>query len=172
MKRFICMILALVLALGLMACGAEEAFDLSAYKDAVSSCCAAVDENIINYGNIAQYQNNYWNNMEKFTGTVTEEKLLAASEEWFTENTSTSFADLDALYQEHTATYKEIILTEIEGQEAEEIDALFRSLFGAYTDLHNMVMSPSCSHSEFIQNYNEYIDAYTSAQSRLELFLE
>ena len=173
MKRIFAFILVVALFMSLIGCGSkEEPFDLSAYKEKVSACCTSVDEHIINYGNIAQYQNNYWNNMEQFTGTVTEENLLSAAEEWFVEKTSTSFADLDAIYQEHTAAYKEIILMEIEGKEAEEIDAQFRVFFGAYMDLHNMVMSPSCSHSEFIQNYNEYIDAYTSAQSHLALFLE
>ena len=178
MKRLLTLALAILLTLGLGGCSVEldeeptkEPFDLDAYKALAVAFCTTVEENAVDLGKIARRQNNYWEALDALGGFVTTEKILENSSEWFFEETGLSFSDLEAKYEEHSSLYRDIIMTEIEGKEAEEIESLIRIFFDAYTDLYTLVMSPSGSREDFVDRYNEIIESFRSAQNELAIFL-
>lgn len=175
MRKFVALAMVLVMALWLVGCSEQpgtEPFDLDTYKESVSRCCSSVEESAVHYGNIAQYQNNYWKASENIGGTITTEKLLEASEEWFSNESGISFDNLNAQYEDLSTQYKKIVMTEVEGKEAEEIEELFRTFFTAYMDLRSLVMSPSGSRDTFVNQYNEHVATFTRAQNELLLFLK
>ena len=126
MRKILSLLFALVLVFGLFGCSGsvdqEAAFDLEVYKSDVKSCVSSVSEAAVAFGNIAQYQNNYWANMNQMGSYPDSEKLVSAGFEWYEKETGVPFSDLTAQYESHSATYKDILLTEIDGKEAEEIE--------------------------------------------------
>lgn len=145
----------------------EPMFDLDEYKLLVSVCRTAINDASIYVANTGTYEYNYWKALGKLSDSMTDSAF-----EWLSENSDATRETVDADYELIRQQYKDIILTEIEGKEAEEIDAAFRSMYDAYSSMYSLVTSPSGSLSDFASSLNEYINAITSSDESLSLFLD
>lgn len=142
-------------------------FDLSAYKDLVADCRAKIKESGILLSNIGQWENNYW----KAMGSLSDD-MVGSAFEWLEEQSGENRDTVDSGYSDIRDTYKEIILLEVEGKEAEEIDEAFRGLYDSYSSLYRLVTEPSGSRSDFVDDFNDSINAFTTHDDTLSLFLE
>lgn len=202
MKRSITIMLALLLLLCLAACGekpesnpaptpteapaapaettpppapTEEPvkFDLDAYKADVSGFRAKVMDNSLYLYNVAKYLNNYLETRTKLGGTVKlDEDNIASGYEWLLEKANVTKDDIDTANDDIRTIYKAIILAEIDGKEAEEIDAQVRDMFDAYSGLYDLVNTPTDAVTTFASKCNEYTGAINGADEKLGLFLD
>ena len=151
----------------------EPVFDLEEYKELVSACRAAINDAILPVAKVGQFEFTYWKAYNSIGGeSAAPDSMVDSSFESLAEKADVTRDKVDADYNDIRQQYKDIILTEIEGREAEEIDAAFRSMYDAYSSMYNLVISPSGSLSDFGNNLLDYADALTNADESLSLFLE
>lgn len=146
------------------------AFDLDEYKELVSKCRADMNEASIFLSNTGQYEFNYWKAYDS-VGGGTPEGIVDSAFEWLSEKSEATRETVDADYESIRKQYKEIILIEIEGREAEEIDASFRSMYDAYSSMYNLVTSPSGGASGFGNSLSDHMKSFMEADEDLSLFL-
>lgn len=149
----------------------DPVFDLNEYKGLVSECRASINEATLYVCNTGNYELNYWKTAKSFSGNKPD-NLVDAAFEWLAENSEETRDTVEADYNSIRQQYKSIILIEIEGKEAEEIDAAFRDMYDAYCSVYNLVVSPSGSLSEFGNNLVDYATAIMDADEGLSLFLD
>ncbi|NBH79183.1 hypothetical protein D3Z52_13620 [Clostridiaceae bacterium] len=189
MKRFLTVLL---LVLALTACASNESapatdttaepeavFDLDAYKSAVSECRTAINNAGLIIANVGSYEVNFcksMNNINENTGwgsyTIETEDVAESGFAWLEEKTDYTRETVDTSYSEIQQQYKEIILTEIEGAEAKEIDAAFRELYDAYTTLYSLVTTPSGLPQDFAKEILACANTMTDSDEALALFLD
>lgn len=174
MKRFMCFLFVLSLSFSVSGCGPSQDrnFDIEEYRQSVFDLCSSVEEYTIYYSSMAQSQSINWKAMETMGLPVTTEKLLEYAEEWISKEAGLSLSDLDDKYEEHSELYKQLITTETEGKEAEEIALLLRVFFEAYVDMRSAVMSPSGSRVEYVSKINSIASEFISARDSILIFLE
>lgn len=148
----------------------EPPFDIDEYKRDIKNCCSEMKSSTIFLSGMAEYENNLWKSLVQFSGTVTSEKLFSSTCEWL-ETEGWSKSVVEAQYSKISKSYKEIITTEIDGAESEEIKAVFNEYFDAYIKLYNLVFSPSGTREEFVNNCNDYISIIETSQSKLDILL-
>lgn len=166
----------IVLVLFLAGCGSPSqsnaspsstAFDLDTYKALVSSCREEINAASLILANTGSYENTYW----KALGSLSDDMVDRAFA-WLAENSEETRETVDSTYNDIRAAYKEIILNEIEGKEAEEIDSAFRGLYDAYCEMYSLVTQPSGSRESFAQSLSKLIDDIGDYDESLSLFLE
>lgn len=189
-KKVMTIILCFALLLTLVGCGqtsAEESvpettahtteppteppFDLDAYKTSVKTCVSEVYDSTVLLYNVANYEINFWESLEQFSGTVTAEKITTAAWEWLEEKGDCTQDDIVAQYDDITGLYKEIISTKIEGAEAEEIKATFDEYFDAYIKFYNLVCSPTGTSADFVDSCNACIGIIQDCESKLGILV-
>ena len=142
-------------------------FDLDAYKTLVNACRADINSAHIFVGNVGNYENNYWKTLGRMSDTMVDSAF-----EWLAKNSDESRETVDAAYENIRQQYKAIILTEIEGKEAEEIDSAFRNMYDAYSSMYSLVILPSGSRSSFAANLVDYMNIILDCDEDLALFLD
>lgn len=147
-------------------------FDLDAYKALVNACRADINSAHIFVGNVGNYENKYWTSLSNFGGRLDIEKMVDGAFEWLAENSDESRETVDAAYESIRQQYKAIILTEIDGNEAEEIDSAFRNMYDAYSSMYSLVILPSGSRSSFATNLVDYMNIILDSDEDLALFLD
>lgn len=177
MKKIIALLMCMALLLAGCGGGAQSEdstsapFSIDSYKESVSDSVNSVYESAVLFGNIANYENNYWEAAEKLNSFVTPEKLFERAMEWLEEKTGDTAETVKAQYDENTEKYKAIVSTDIEGTEAEEIKETYKEYFDAYIALYNLINSPSVNKSDFVNNYNDCVNTISNCSSKLEILL-
>lgn len=172
-KALACLIIAMFALFSVACGGTAQGFDLEEYKAAVSECRDAINEAGIVVANVGSYEINYYNLLSSVSSDTPDfEALVESAFEWLTENTDASRETVDETYNSIRQQYKDIILTEIEGREAEEIDSAFRELYDAYESMYSLVTNPSGSASDFATNIEDYMNAMVSSDESISLFLD
>lgn len=175
MKKSI-LLITVLLALFLTGCGdpsqpdsspSSTAFDLDVYKSLVSDCREEINAASLILANTGAYENNYW----KTLGGLSDDMVDRAFT-WLSENSAETRETVDSAYNDIRAAYKEIVLNELEGTEAEEIDSAFRGLYDAYCEMYSLVTQPSGSRENFAQSLSKLIDDIGDYDENLSLFLE
>lgn len=151
----------------------EPVFDLAEYKKLVSACRKAINDASLPVANVGQYEFTYWKAYQSIGGSSTApDSMVDSAFESLAEQAAVTRDAVDTDYSDIRQQYKDIILIEIEGREAEEIDAAFRSMYDAYSSMYNLVTSPSGSLLDFGNALLDYADALTSSDENLSLFLD
>lgn len=151
----------------------EIVFDLDNYKSLVSDCRARINTAGLMLGNAGQYEVNYWKTYSSFSGnSPASDEIAELAFEWLAEQTDENRETVDATYNEIREKYKEIILIELEGKEAEEIDSEFREMYNAYIDLYSLVTLPTGTLSGFSRSLSACLSDILSADEALSLFLD
>lgn len=145
----------------------ETAFDLEEYKALVSACRTDINAASIIVANVGSYENNYWKNLGKLSDTMVESAF-----EWLAKNSDETQETVDTAHEDIRQQYKNIILIELDGKEAEEIDSAFREMYDAYSSMYSLVISPSGSREDFAKNLSDYIGAISDSNEDLSLFLD
>ncbi len=191
MRRLLALLLVLSMGLSMAACGAAEEteetiapetteatteetvppFDIDEYKTAVWSCSSKMYENSIILYNLANYENTYWESLEKLSGTVTPEDLINSALEWLEKKGGGTESEITAQYEAIKHEYKEIVSTEISGTEAEEIKKIYDEYFDAYLSFYKLVFSPSGTIGDFVENINNCINTIENCNSKLEILV-
>lgn len=180
--------LAVMLALLLAACGTPSSaqtskpveptpteapvFDLEEYKTLVSECRVAINDAAIFLANAGKYETNWLKAYASVGGDGGIDDLAEKAFEWLAENSEATRETVDADYEDIRQQYKNIILMELDGQEAQEIDALFRSMYEAYSSMYSLVTKPSGTASSFASSLVDCINELTKADEDLSLFLD
>ena len=144
-------------------------FDLAAYKDAIENCTAEMYDSAVLLLNVAEYEINYWESLEKLGGTVNSEKILSSAWEWLAEKSEYTKEDIDSQYDIVTSLYKDIITTEISGAKAAEMKEIYDDYFDAYITFYNLVCAPSGSSSDFIDACNSCISTIKNCKNKLDI---
>ncbi len=100
------------------------------------------------------------------------DSMVDSAFEWLAENSEETRETVDAAYSKIREEYKAIILTEIEGKEAEEIDASFRELYDSYCGMYTLVTEPSGSLSDFADTLIDLANSQIASDESLSLFLD
>lgn len=150
----------------------EIGFDLNEYKELVSDCRTKINDACLFVANIGSYEFQYWKNYNAISGRGMPDNMVDSAFEWLAEEADVTRDAVDDDYNNIRQQYKDIILIEIEGREAEEIDAAFRSMYDAYNSMYSQVTSPSTSLSGFGTTIAENIAAIEDADESLSLFLD
>ncbi len=141
-------------------------FDLDAYKASVKTCSDEINEATIILYNMAKYENNYWQTLGELS-----DSMVGSAFDWIAENSEETEDSINATYDSIRAQYKEIVLVEVEGKEAEEIEAAFKGLYDSYVDMYDIVTSPSGSIGDFVDAINENVRNSKDCSDELSLFL-
>ncbi|WP_031475536.1 hypothetical protein [Agathobaculum desmolans] len=144
-----------------------ETFDLDEYKSLVSTCREDISSAVIYIGNMATYEFNYWQNLGSMPDNLSE-----AAYEWLSENSDATKDTVESLHEDIRSAYKDITLSEIEGNEASEIDSAIRGLYDAYSSMYSLVTSPSGTLQAFAEDISTYLDDITSYDDDLALYLK
>lgn len=184
MKKKYLLFLALAVAF-LAGCGSEAApaetptpeptvtaFDLGAYKEIISACRDDIISENETLEFLASWQSSYWKVIETAGGTLDADKMVDSAFEGLQKKMKIKRDAVESAYDRIRQQYKEIVLVEINGKEAEEIDSEFREMYDAYTALYSLVTSPSGSRSSFVTNASKYLDTVSLSSESLNLFLE
>lgn len=148
----------------------EPPFDSDKYKRKIENCASEMNTSAVFLTNLATFENNKWQALDKLGGTVTAEDLASAAWEWL-EKEGWSKSTVESQFSKVSKSYKEIISIEIDGTETEEIKSIFDEYFDAYIALYNLVSSPSGTNTEFVDACNDYISTIETCQSKLDILL-
>lgn len=152
---------------------AEKEFNLEEYKTAVSECRDAINEAGILVANVGSYEINYCNALASISGkTAVTDEMVEKAFDWLAEKADVSRETVDKTYDNIRQQYKDIILIEIDGQEAKEIDSSFRGLYDAYDSMYSLTTSPSGLASDFANKFQSYVTAMVDIDKDLSLFLD
>lgn len=151
----------------------ESNFDLEAYKSLVSNCRTAISDagNILTI--IGIYEHYYWESYEAASMyNLSSADIVDAVFEWLAENTDETRETVSAAFDSIRQQYRDIILTELKGKEAEEIDKAFRSMYTAYSSMYSLTGSPAGCRISFATMINDYTDTITKCDAVLALLLD
>lgn len=138
---------------------AEPAFDLDAYKSAVDHFRRDVVDCTINVSKLAAYEVAHMDASMKVSGSVDSEKTSEYAFSRLDEEHSISADDLSAAYDNIRSEYADLIIVEIEGKEAEELDSYVRSMYENFNDLYKAAQSASPA------NYDSFVNCVADAMS-------
>lgn len=187
MKKIVALILISVLLLSFAACSGTDQpdttepistnspteqtpapFDLDAYKAAVNSCREKIMTNALYLYNAGKWETNYL----KALGRTSDETVDKAFS-WLHENNPDADREtVDALHEQIRDEYAALIVWEIEGKEAEELDKSIRSMYEGYSDLYDCVTSNSIGYDSLVSKINDAIGLINGADEDLGLFLD
>ena len=146
-------------------------FDLEAYKSAVDQFRRDVMDNTLYVGNIVSHEANYMKIMINISGRADSESTLETVQEWFEENADVTLDDVDAAHKKIKEEYASLIITEIEGKEAEELDAYVRTMYEGYSDLYQYSKTAlPANYSSFAKASDESLSKILSANRDISLF--
>lgn len=153
---------------------AEEApaFNLETYKSAVNQFRRDVMDNTVNVGNIVNYESGYISSYQKIDGgSPKAEKVVEAGYKWFEEKSGRKLSDIDLFNDSIRTQYAELIITEIEGKEAEELDSYVRTMYDGYNTLYTMATTGTpTSYESFVLAANDALTSVNDANSNISLF--
>lgn len=146
-------------------------FDLQEYKKLIlESKTLIADEAVLVY-NMGKYEYNFWAAMIKISGSIDFDEVIAKGFEWLEEEGNTSKETVENNYEEIQNQYKDIVIIETEGAEAEEIKNEYKALYSAFSDLYTSVVSTSGDITEFYDSFNENVRIINEKKDLLDLLL-
>lgn len=137
----------------------EPSFDLDAYKSSVDQFRRDVVDCTINVSKLAAYEVAHMDASMKVSGSVDSEKTSEYAFSRLEEDHSISANDLSAAYDNIRSEYADLIIVEIEGKEAEELDSYVRSMYENFNDLYKAAQSASPA------NYDSFVNCVADAMS-------
>lgn len=147
------------------------AFDLDAYKSAVDQFRKDVLKNTISIGNMAKYEMNYMDAMTEISGSIDSDKAVESAYEWLQSESGVSAADIEAANEIIRKEYANLIVVEIEGKEAQELDTYVRSMYDNYTELYKAATTAQpASFQSFVNRGHEALTGITNADDNISLF--
>lgn len=149
----------------------EPVFDLDAYKSAVDQFRRDVMDNGTNLCNIANYEASYIKNLTNIRGSADSESTLESAQKWFEEKSESTFSDIETAHARIKEEYAALIITEIDGKEAEELDSYVRSMYEGYNDLYTAATTASpTSFDLFADIVNTAVKMIQDSNSNIGLF--
>lgn len=144
-------------------------FDIDEYKTKVSECRNNIDASTVLIANMGNYEFNYF----RILGKVDPNGYESACN-WLEKETEgeTTREMVEAGYETICQQYKDIVLIEREGNEAEIIFEKFEILYSAYFDLYYAVSNPSGTVTSFSKAVSENSKLILTTSEELGLFLE
>lgn len=149
----------------------SSSFDADEYKTTIKNCVSELSQSVSILDDFINYEYNYWNALNNIGGTITAEKIVSHAEEWINENKGISPETIDEQFDSIAAIYREIVSTEIEGAEAEEIREVFKELYDAYIGMYNAAVSPSGDITSFNDKCNTYAETIKISLGKLEILI-
>lgn len=147
------------------------AFDLDAYKSAVDQFRRSVMDNSINLGNMAKYEINYMEAITKIRGSIDADETVESAYEWLETESGVSAADIKTANETIRKEYADLIIAEIEGKEAEELDSYVRSMYENYTVLYKAATSASPADAySFASAAQDALTEISTANDNISLF--
>lgn len=143
-----------------------EAFNIDEYKLAVKECRDNIMENFLYLYNAGNYEVNYLKNLGHASDSTPEKAF-----EWLSKNSEADREYVDSLHATIREQYAALLLWDIEGKEASEIDENIRSMYDGYSSLYDCVTSTAYTASTLTSKINDAIDVVNSADDYLSLFI-
>lgn len=150
--------------------------NIEEYKSKILDFNNNVYEAALLLSNAGKYERNYWENLENIGGTVDFDKVYINALDWLIENADEEYnvteTKLSDDYKAICTSYSEITSMGIDSAEVSPINDAYQELFNDYCMLYVLVTEPSGSLSNFIDNYNDYIDNIKNNTTLLTTLLE
>lgn len=182
MKRILCGVVSILIILGLCACGDDtetakvqttESFSIEQYRNDILVSCSSIYNESTPLVNAGKFMYNYCNNLENLGGSGSpDQKAVEKSFTWLAENSEWTRDAVDLAYVDIKNQYKNIILIEPIGREAEMLSEYYSDMFDAYDDLYNLVTDPSGSLDSYVNEYNECITVIKDCYDDITLLAE
>ena len=144
-----------------------EAFNIDEYKLAVKECRDNIIENFLYLYNAGNYEVNF---LSARGGTS--DKTPEYAFEWLSKNSEADREYVDSLHATIREQYAALLLWDIEGKEATEIDENIRSMYDGYSSLYDCVTSTAYTSSTLTTKINDAINVVNSADDYLSLFID
>lgn len=150
----------------------ESDFDLEEYKTFISGCRAAISSAGNALTMVGIYEYCCWGSCEAagiydLSGADIAEAAFA----WLAENSDETRETVSAAYDSIRQQYGDIILIGLKGNEAEEIDKAFRSMYAAYSSMYSLTGTPAGCRISFATMINDYTDRIAQCDAALALLL-
>lgn len=183
MKNYIVLLLALILVLGLAACGestqdetttastTEPQITIEDYKSMAWDNLVKIYDSAVVLNQAASYMESYWRAAEKIGGSTDSATLLEHTMTYIEEQKIGTLEEINTDFKNSADLYKVVCFTEIDSAEADAIKEAFEDFYNAYIGLYNMVTSPSGTRESFLESGNEYAEEITNSVSKLEILL-
>lgn len=162
-------IVVFVMAMAITGCGStnSEPFDADSFISDVAAAQSAIMDNAKNVASLANYEGNYWNAMSNVGGQIDYQRMTDAAFEWLQEKGGASKSDIEDAHSDICSSYKSIVAANVEGGLSEEVYSEYKNLYSAYDGLYRLATSPSGSRDSFVSEYNDYVTALNSSDSKL-----
>ncbi len=185
MRRTIISMLVFVLLVSITACSSPTntptetttaatttvPFNIEEYREIINTCRTDIYDSSILLSNMGKYEYNFMKALASVSGTP-DDTVAEKAFEWLSENSDATKESVAEDYESIREQYKEIILIEASGKEAEELSDGLEDMYEAYTDLYTLVTEPHNYVSTFSSSYNDYIDTISACNEDLGLFLD
>jgi hypothetical protein len=148
-----------------------EPFSLDDYKSEAKKYSEALKENADLLFASVEYEINYWKAQEAFSGIFTSQELVDKSMSWLMGKTGVGREYIEYMHEDVSSMYKNLVLQDVSGKEAEEIDRIVRELFEYYIQLFNLTFSPSENRIKLTEEYESLSASISNSLSKLDVFL-
>lgn len=183
MKKMFALFLALLLVVSLAACGSgaevttettTEPFDIEGYKNLVSDCVTEIYDNTVILSNIISYEYKYIKIYKNISGASAKpdiEEVVETGILGLEEYSDYTEEFVKEQYNEISAMYNDIVLSDTDNTEANEIKTKFKEMHEAYVGLYNLAFSPSLDLYALASSHDEYINTIKNCKATLEILL-
>ena len=153
----------------------EPTFDLEAYEQQVQEFAVEAETNFIAIANVCVYEKNFWESFQNIGGTNSvPNDISEKGYAWLEENSDHTKDEIDRNTEAIETLYKDLILVEFDGKEAEELDGAVRDMYQGYKKLYDLSNSSASKNgmSTFINTYNAAFELFSSAKDTMTLFID
>ena len=150
----------------------EPEFDLDAYKSSVAECKDAMFEAAAIYSKMLTFMCNFEKASKTIGNKPDKEKVVENTFEWILTVDSSYTEDfLNDQHDEVLKQYKSVLITEIEGKEAEEIESSIKSMYDAYTSMWTTLQDPPLDMDALADAHDDAVVKIKAASQTLDLLL-
>lgn len=183
MKRYIAIVLILV-SLTLNGCGktqqsetndtskiSEVNFDSAEYKSLISACRSEISAASSNAYIVAVWENTYLNTLGKNKKELNNNSIIEFAINHASQTSDIDFNDIEQAHDSIVSKYNDIVSVDTIGQEAWEIDIVFRNMYDAYSELYSIVVHPAENKGRLNENASDYSKIVSTCSESLKLYV-
>ena len=152
-------------------------FELVGFRTQISDLHKNIMDNSLAVGNLAKFENQYWENLDNIAGTNHgsdfPKTLYEKGVSFFDEKSEIPFSTYISLHDTIREQYKAIVLITPEGEEAIYLKDTITKLYEAYASLYDLSTNPSRgSRNTFANDLRDYLNTIIAEDNNIKLFIE
>lgn len=147
-------------------------FDLEAYKVSTIGFLTLIELNKMYLTNLGEYEVNYLTSLKRISGRSSDPETCAYAYEWLEKNNYGKRETIEQTHEQIQTSYRDLILTDIEGKQAQEMDRCIRDLYRGYMDLYDVVNSDSIELDDLSEAFKSAKKAMDDAKEELTVLMK